>query len=140
MDSTEETSAETKNDLKTVATPTTAPSAPSTPSSSSRPKDSGGKKLYYQQDALTNAAMKMQFDIFVRQSLKSQQILRKLDESGLKQKLVASVLSAETRGEESEGLLNRRILPEEYTSVHRKLGLYMYVCMYVCTRLHKCAL
>ena len=140
MDSTEETSAETKNDLKTVATPTTAPSAPSTPSSSSRPKDSGGKKLYYQQDALTNAAMKMQFDIFVRQSLKSQQILRKLDESGLKQKLVASVLSAETRGEESEGLLNRRILPEEYTSVHRKLGLYMYVCMYVYIHLHKFAL
>ena len=140
MDSAEDTNAEAKNDVKTIATPTTAPSAPLTPSSSSGPKDSGGKKLYYQQDALTNAAMKMQFDIFVRQSQKLQQILSKLDEKGLKQKLIPSVLSAETREEESEALLNRRILPEEYTSVHRKLGLYMYVCMYVYIHLHKCAL
>ena len=83
--------------------------------------------MYYQQDALTNAAMKIQFDIFVRQSQKMQHILKRLEESGLKQKIVASVMSTEAREEDSDGLLNRRILPEEYSSVHRKLGLYVCV-------------
>ncbi len=159
MDRDADTTVETKNDVKIeeVATPQTTPSSPlssSTPSPSSSSssassssssssilkssESSGGKKLYYQQDALTNAAMKIQFDIFVRQSQKLQQTLTKLEGNRLKQKLITSVLSAETKEGESEGLLNRRILPEEYTSVHRKLGQYSFanVCMYVCMYVH----
>ena len=114
MDEGTDTSAEAKMATATVN---------STPSSSSSKSSDTKKELYYQQDALTNAAMKIQFDIFARQSQNLQQILTKLSASGLRQQLVKAAI-AEAKEEEFGSLLSRRILPEEYGNINRKLGAF----------------
>ena len=115
MDEGTDTSAEAKMATATVN---------STPSSSSSKSSDTRKELYYQQDALTNAAMKIQFDIFARQSQNLQQILTKLSASGLRQQLVKAAAIAEAKEEEFGSLLSRRILPEEYGNINRKLGAF----------------
>jgi hypothetical protein len=93
------------------------------PSSSSRVCVENAK-LYYQQDALTNAAMKLQYDIFVKQAQKFQQILTTLRQSDLKNSPLGkmSSTSEQSEDEQVDNLLNRRILPEEYVGSSRKIG------------------